>query len=64
MIYYFIIEDPLNLYLQKNFHRLAKSATSSKERPDPIAISSKDSFPIVNKRFAVSTFVSCSLLLI
>ncbi len=23
MIYYFIIEDPLNLYLQKNFHRLA-----------------------------------------
>ena len=24
MIYYFIIEDPLNLYLQKNFHRLEK----------------------------------------
>lgn len=23
MIYYFIIEDPLNLYLQKNFHKLA-----------------------------------------
>ena len=22
MIYYFIIEDLLNLYLQKNFHRL------------------------------------------
>lgn len=38
MIYYFIIEDPLNLYLQKNFRRLAKSATSSKERPDPIAM--------------------------
>lgn len=24
MIYYFIIEDLLNLYLQKNFHRLGK----------------------------------------
>ena len=27
MIYYFIIEDLLNLYLQKNFHRLEETLT-------------------------------------
>lgn len=27
MIYYFIIEDLLNLYLQKNFHRLEDSSS-------------------------------------